>query len=191
MRVFTTIEKAAPMKRLLKLHFLVFTALVALGLGGTALAGQSDADARAALNALYKTSPAARSLAAEAKGILVFPEIRKAAFVVGGQGGKGVMFANGKIVGRYRSDGALVGFEAGVQSFKYVLFFMSDAALQKLRESKGFELGTDPNIVVTNVGKGTNITTTTAQPDVYSFVFGQRGLMGGIALQGMKITRLK
>ena len=176
------------MKQLLKLHICVLMMLASVGV---AFAQQTDADARAALNALYKTSPGARSLAANAKCVLVFPEIRKAAFVVGGQGGKGVMFADGKIVGRYRADGALVGFEAGVQSFKYVLFFMSDSALQKLRESKGFELGTDPNIVVTNVGKGTNITTTTVQPDVYSFVFGQRGLMGGIAVQGMKITRVK
>jgi lipid-binding SYLF domain-containing protein len=179
------------MKQLLKLHILLVIVLAAASVARVALAGQSDADARAALNALYKTSPGARSLAANAKGILVFPEIRKAAFVVGGQGGKGVMFAGGKIVGRYRADGALVGFEAGVQSFKYVLFFMSDTALQKLRESKGFELGTDPNIVVTNVGAGANISTTTAQPDVYSFVFGQRGLMGGIAVQGMKITRVR
>ena len=176
------------MKQLLKLHLF---ALMMLAGASVALAQQTDADARAALNALYKTSPGARSLAANAKGILVFPEIRKAAFVVGGQGGKGVMFRDGKIVGRYRADGVLVGFEAGVQSFRYVLFFMSDRAQQKLRESKGFELGTDPNIVVTNIGAGANLTTTTAHPDVYSFVFGQKGLMGGIAVQGMKITRLR
>ena len=179
------------MKQLLKLNVLVLIVLASVGVARVALAGQSDADARAALSALYKASPGARALADDAKAILVFPEIRKAAFVVGGQGGRGVMFSGGKIVGRYRADGALVGFEAGVQSFKYVLFFMSDTALQKLRESKGFELGTDPNIVVTNVGKGTNITTTTVQPDVYSFVFGQRGLMGGIAIHGMKITRVR
>lgn len=176
------------MKQLLKFYVLV---LIVLSGVGAAHAQQTDADARAALNTLYRISPGAKALGTKARAILVFPEIRKAAFVVGGQGGRGTMFAGGKAVGRYRADGALIGFEAGVQSFRYVLFFMSDTALEKLRESKGFELGADPNIVITNVGAGANITTTTAQPDVYSFVYGQKGLMGGVALQGMKITRLR
>ena len=179
------------MKHLLKLHVLWLTVLMGVGVAPVAFAQQSDRDARATLNVLYRASPGTRALGAKAKGVLVFPEIRKAAFVVGGQGGRGVMFSGRKIVGRYRADGALIGFEAGVQSFRYVLFFMTDEALQKLRESNGFELSADPNIVVTNVGAGAHITTTTAQPDVYGYVFGQKGLMGGIAVQGLKITRVR
>jgi len=67
---------------------------------------------------------------------------------------------------------------------------MSDKALQSLHESKGFEVGTDPNIVLVDAGAAKNISTTTAQADVYSYIFGQKGLMGGISVEGLKITRL-
>ena len=178
------------MKQLLKMQTLILILLAGLGIARVALAQPLDQDATATLNALYKSSPAAKALGEKAKGILVFPDIRKAAILVGGQSGKGVMFSGGKAVGHYRADGVLVGLEAGAQSFAYVLFFMSDKALQNLHDQKGFEFGTDPNIVVVDAGAAKNISTTTTQADVYSYVFGQKGLMGGIAVQGLKITQL-
>lgn len=149
-----------------------------------------EQDARAALNALYESSPAAKALGEKAKGILVFPDIRKAAFIVGAQSGPGVMLAGGRTVGHYRADGVLAGLEAGAQSYAYAVFFMSDKALQNLRSTKGFEIGADPNIVFVNVGAAKEVSTTTTQADVYGYVFDQKGLMGGIAVQGLKITRL-
>jgi lipid-binding SYLF domain-containing protein len=174
----------------------VFLTLV---LAAAALAGLSpayaaparvlDQDAQAALDALYETTPAAKALGAKAKGILVFPYIHKAALVVGAQSGDGVMFRNGRIVGHYRVDGLLAGFEAGAQSYGYAMFFMSDAALERMRSVKGFEIGADPNIVVVDAGAAKEVSTSTVQADVYGYVFNQKGLMGGIALQGLKITR--
>ena len=168
----------------------VFILLASLGIARVAAAEPLDQDARAALNALYKSSPGAKALGDKAKAVLVFPDIKKAAVLVGGQTGQGTMFANGKVVGHYRADGVLAGLELGAQSFSYVMFFMSDKALQSLHNSKGFELGADPNIVLINGGAGKNISTSTAQADVYSYVSDQRGIMGGIALQGLKITQL-
>src|SRR6267142_6629768 len=92
-----------------------------------------DQDAQAALGTLYASTPGAKALGAQAKAILVFPYIHKAALVVGAQSGDGVMFSNGRIVGHYRVDGLLAGLEAGAQSFGYAMFFMSDAALEKMR----------------------------------------------------------
>jgi lipid-binding SYLF domain-containing protein len=65
---------------------------------------------------------------------------------------------------------------------------MSDAALRQLDRSRGSEIGTDPNIVVVDAGAAKELSTTTLQADVFSYVFGQKGLMGGIALQGLKIS---
>ena len=178
------------MKQLRKMQTLILIVLASLGMARVALAQPLDKDASAALNALYEQSPAAKALGAKAKGILVFPVIRKAAILVGGQSGKGVMFYDGKAVAHYRADGVLVGLEAGAQSFAYVLFFMSDKALLDLHDAKGFELGTDPNVVFVDAGAAKNISTTTTQADVYGYVFGQKGVMGGIALQGLKITQL-
>jgi len=180
------------MKQLRKyiLILLSIAGLTGIGIAHAATDGTLDKDARAALNALHQGSPAAKALGQKARGILVFPDIRKAALIVGAQTGKGVMFADGQAIGHYRADGVLAGLEAGAQSFAYVIFFMSDKALLNLQKTEGFEIGADPNIVFVNVGAAKEISTSTTQADVYGYIFDQKGLMGGVAVQGLKITRL-
>jgi len=176
--------------RALLLTFLV--AVTALGGLRSALAAPSrEKEAKAALDALYETTPAAKALGAKAKAILVFPDIRKGGFILGGQFGEGVLLKNGKLAGRYRVEGLLVGLEAGAQSFAYTIFFMSDAALEKMRTTHGLEIGTDPNIVVVDSGAAKEITTGTAPADVYAYVFNQKGLMGGISVQGLRFTEIE
>ena len=170
---------------------LAATAFAALRPVYAASASAIDQQAQTALDSLYASSPAAKALGANAKGVLVFPDIRKAAFIVGAQSGEGVLFRNGKATRHFRADGVLAGLEAGAQSYAYALFFMSDAALRNLRSAKGFQIGVDPNIVIIDAGAGKEISTTTAQADVYAYVFDQKGLMGGVAVQGLKITRTK
>jgi lipid-binding SYLF domain-containing protein len=80
--------------------------------------------------------------------------------------------------------------QAGVQKYGYALFFMTNSALQYLDKSDGWELGTGPSIVVVDVGTAKSITTTTAKSDVYAFFFDQKGLMGGLGIQGTKITKI-
>ena len=79
---------------------------------------------------------------------------------------------------------------AGAQSFGYVLFFMDDESVKYLDKSEGWELGTGPSLVVLDKGFGKNMSTTTMQKGVYAFIFDQKGLMAGIALQGSKITKI-
>jgi lipid-binding SYLF domain-containing protein len=183
------------MKQHLRFEAVVLTivlatmALVGLRPAYAAPAQALDQDAQAALDSLYAGVPAAKALGAQAKAILVFPYIHKAALVVGAQSGDGVMFRNGSIIGHYRVDGLLAGLEAGAQSYGYAMFFMSDAALEKMKSAKGFEIGTDPNIVVVDGGAAKEVSTSTVQADVYGYVFNQKGLMGGIAVQGLKITK--
>jgi lipid-binding SYLF domain-containing protein len=71
------------------------------------------------------------------------------------------------------------------------MFFMTDSALKYFRESKGFEVGVGPSVVVVDAGLAKTLTTTTAKSDVYAFIFGQQGLMAGLGLQGSKITKIK
>ena len=149
-----------------------------------------ESDAQAALQALYKSTPAAKTLASTAKGILVFPNIVKAGFIVGAQYGEGELLKDGQIAGYYNIAAASYGFQAGAQGFAYVLFFMTDSALKYLEDSAGFEIGAGPSVVVLDAGKAKNLTTTTIQDDVYAFVFRQKGLMAGVKLQGSKITRI-
>jgi len=172
--------------------FLIFLTGVTLGSVQPAFAAQSrQQEAKATLNTLYETSPAARALGAKAKAILVFPEIRKGGLILGAQFGEGVLLKNDKIVARYEVDGLLVGVEAGAQKFAYAMFFMSDAALEQMRAAHGLEIGADPNIVVVDSGSAKQLTTGTAPADVYAYVFSQMGLMGGISLQGLKFTEIE
>jgi len=83
-----------------------------------------------------------------------------------------------------------VGFQAGAQAFGYVLFFMDNASLKYLDQSGGWELGTGPSLVVLDKGFAKNLSTTTMRKGVYAFIFDQKGLMGGIGIQGSKITRI-
>jgi len=149
-----------------------------------------DEDATAALNALYRTTPAAKTLAKTAKGILIFPKIVKAGFVVGAQYGQGTLLKAGRPAGHYNIAAGSYGFQAGVQGFSYAMFFMTDSALAYLDNTAGFEIGAGPSVVVIDAGKAKSLTTTTAREDVYAFVFGQKGLMAGVGLQGSKITRV-
>jgi lipid-binding SYLF domain-containing protein len=67
---------------------------------------------------------------------------------------------------------------------------MSDEALAYLTNSKGWELGVGPNIVVMDKGKATAYTSTTLKDEIYAFFFDQEGLMAGLGIQGSKITKI-
>ena len=149
-----------------------------------ASAADINRDASAALTKLYEKVP-------EAKTLLIFPTIVKAGFMVGAQYGEGVLRKKGKNAGFYNTVAASYGLQAGVQSFGYVLFFMTDSALAYLDKSEGFEIGVGPSIVVLDEGKAKTLTTTTGKSDVYAFIFSQKGLMAGLGLQGSKISRME
>lgn len=155
-----------------------------------ASAKEIDQEVRKALASLYNQNDAARALGKEARGILVFPNIYKAGFIVGGQGGDGALLKGGKTAGYYRSLAASYGLQAGAQKFGYALFFMNEAALKYLDASDGWEIGVGPSIVVLDEGIGKSLTTTTGRSDVYAVIFDQKGLMAGIGIQGSKITKI-
>jgi lipid-binding SYLF domain-containing protein len=175
------------------LGILVLTAAVAAAVPGRAGAVTQDEvrrDSAAALKNLYATQPIAKRLGQKAKAILVFPEMVKGGFVVGGQLGAGALWKRDKAVGYYNSVAASYGLQAGIQSFGYALFFMNDAALKQLDATHGFEVGVGPSIVVVDQGAAKSMTTNTTTSDVYAFIFSQKGLMAGIGIQGSKITKV-
>lgn len=174
------------------LAVLATTAILAIPHPAMAIdAAAIERDSKAALAKLYETTPAAKKLGDRAKAILVFPSILKAGLIVGGQGGNGVLLVNGKTEAYYNISAASYGLQAGVQEFGYAMFLMTESARSYLDSSDGWEVGVGPNIVVMDEGAAKSLTTTTAKDDVYAFIFGQKGLMAGIGIQGSKITRLK
>jgi lipid-binding SYLF domain-containing protein len=155
-----------------------------------ASAAELTRDAKRALSDLYATSSSAKQLGPKAKGILVFPSVLKAGFLIAGQIGEGVLFKNGKPVGFYNTVAGSYGLQAGGQKFGYALFFMNNDALEYLNKSGGWDIGAGPSVVVVDKGMGKSITGTTLTHDVYAFIFNQKGLMGGLGIQGSKITKI-
>jgi lipid-binding SYLF domain-containing protein len=151
---------------------------------------RADLSARAssALHSLYASSDKARQIGRKAEAVLVFPAIGKGGFIVGAESGNGAMLVHGRAVGFYNISAASFGFQAGIQKFSYALFFITPSAINYLRNSKGWSIGSGPSVVVVDQGFAKNFNTTTLTQDVYAFAFGQKGLMGGISLQGSKIT---
>ena len=155
-----------------------------------ASASEVNAKVNTALARLYKTEPGSKTLADKARGVLVFPDIVKGGFIVAGQYGDGALRKGGRTVAYYRSLAASVGFQAGAESFSYALMFMDDDSLKWLDKTDGWEIGTGPTITVLDMGFSKNLSSTTLQKGVYAFIYGQKGLMGGISLQGTKITKI-
>ncbi len=157
---------------------------------GAATAAEIDRSVKSALQSLYAQTSASKALGEKAKGILVFPSITKGGFMVGGQFGEGALIQGGKTAGYYNTVQVSYGLQAGLQKYGYALFFMSGEAIKWLDRSDGWELGTGPSIVVVDTGTARSMSTTTLQSDIYAFFFNQKGLMGGLGLQGSKITRI-
>jgi lipid-binding SYLF domain-containing protein len=166
-------------------------ALVSPNPAAAASAAEISRDAQSALKMLYGQSVAAKTLGDKAKGILVFPGIIKGGFLAGGQYGEGALLKDGNTAGYYNTVQGSFGLQAGIQKYGYALFLMTDSAMKWIDKSDGWEIGVGPSIVVMDMGAAASATTTTLQAEIYAFFFDQKGLMGGLGLQGTKITKLK
>jgi len=168
---------------------LLFAALMCVT-NRSALATSLTNDSRSALRQLVAQNPAAAKVSSNAMAVLVFPNVVKAGFVVGAQGGEGVLFVHGKPAGRYRTTAASYGLQAGAQKFGYALFFMNQRAVDWVNKANGWSIGSAPSLVVVDKGMARTINTETLHSGIYGFTFDQKGLMAGLGIQGSKIKRL-
>ena len=167
---------------------------LAMGLAGPAQAASAadiDHDSRRALQRLYALHPFARRVARDARATLIFPKIVKAGLVFGGSYGEGELMSHGATESYYNSVGGSWGLQIGAQTFSYVVFLMTEKAVRYIHESHGWEVGVGPTVVVVDEGKAKNLSTTTLKDDAYAFIYGQKGLMAGLSLEGTKISHIK
>ncbi len=149
-----------------------------------------DANANAAVQQFYKDVRGGKAFLSKVKGYLVFPSVVKAGFVVGGKYGEGVLRVNGKSVGYYSIAAGSVGFQMGAQKASYIIAFVSQDALDKFIRSNGWEAGVDGAITVAKWGANTDISTISYKNPIYAFVFGEKGLMYNLNLEGTKFTKI-
>jgi len=155
-----------------------------------ATAEDLDKDSQQALQTLYKTEPVAETLSRTAKAVLVFPNIIKAGLVFGGSYGEGELIEGSKVVDYYNSVSGSYGLQIGAQSYGYAVFLMSDKAIRYVKETKGWEIGVGPTVVVVDKGVARNLSTSSLKDDAYAFIFSQQGLMAGVSIEGTKISRI-
>lgn len=126
-----------------------------------------------------------------ASGVLVFPKVIKAGFGIGGEYGEGALQIAGQTVDYYSTAAASIGFQLGAQSKSLVIVFLNDEALRQFRASEGWKAGVDGSVAVVEWGMGEDINTIDIRDPIVGFVFGNKGLMFNLTLEGSKFTRLK
>ena len=149
-----------------------------------------DAAVDGALTRLYSTASASRSLANDARGILVFPRILAGGFNVGAEYGEGALRVNNAPVGYYRTTTASFGLLAGAQSKALIMMFMNEDSLRAFQQSKGWTAGVDGSVAVIGVGANGQLDTNTAQAPIIAFVLTNAGLMANLSVEGTKIGKL-
>ena len=150
-----------------------------------------DANVDLALTELYATIPGIQDIAAEAKGVLVIPRIRRVGFWVSGAYGEGALIIGPAKVDYYSMSAAGFGFTFGAAEFNQALFFMTEQALQSFRVSDGWTLGVGGQAVAgETIGVSGGVQTARFNRPIIEVVFGQRGLIADVSLAGAKYNRI-
>ena len=164
----------------------LITLLTSIGLNGPASAASTteiNAKVDGTLAEFKKEVPGGAEFLNKASGVLVFPDVIKAGFVVGGEYGEGALRIGGQSEAYYNIASASFGLQVGAQQYAIVMVFLNDDVLKKFRESKGWEAGVDGSVAVAEWGAGKDINTQNFKDPIVGFVFSNKGLMVGISLE--------
>lgn len=126
----------------------------------------------------------------QAAGYLVFPRVIKAGVGIGGETGEGVLRVGGTTVAYYRTTSGSIGFQFGAQSKSILVAFMTREALDRFRRSEGWRVGVDGSVALIDIGAGKTIDTDNIRDPVVGFIYGSKGLMYNLTLEGTKFTKL-
>jgi lipid-binding SYLF domain-containing protein len=156
-----------------------------------ATATEIDASVNASLDRFVKEVKGAQEFLNAAKGVLILPGVIQGGLIAGAEYGEGALRIGGKTVGYYNIASASLGYQIGAEKKDIILVFMSQAVLKKFRNSENWRAGVDAKITLATVGADDSLSTMKFKQPVVGFVFGQKGLMAGITIEGSKFTKLK
>jgi lipid-binding SYLF domain-containing protein len=158
---------------------------------GAATAKEIDAAANEALSRFVKDVEGAQGYLDSAKGVLIFPKVIKAGFIIAGEAGDGALRIGGKTVEYYNTIAGSFGLQAGAQSKSIYLLFMTDEVLEKFRNSSGWEAGVDGSVTLVDAGAAGSVNTTGGKNAILGFVLTNAGLMADISLAGSKYNKIE
>ena len=155
----------------------------------TAVFGQSESkknkiitDSDAAKAEFIKTDHLMKSIFDKAYGYVIFPNVGKGGLGVGGAAGNGAVYENNTLIGMAKLSQLSIGFQAGGQAYREVIFFESKEAMERFKESK-FEFAAQVSAVAAKAGASGNAKYTDG---VMVFTMQKGGLMYEASVGGQK-----
>jgi len=125
-----------------------------------------------------------------ARGILVIPKMIKAGYVLGVEYGEGALVVDNIKVQYYRAFSGSLGLQLGIGSKDLIILFYDDEAMDDFIYSSGWQVGVDGSVAILDMGAGGSLDSTEAQDPIVGFVFGHKGLIAGLSLEGTKFTKI-
>ena len=113
-------------------------------------------DSKSAREQFVKSDSLMQSLFNNSAGYAIFPNVGKGGIGIGGAAGNGVLFENGKIVGRASMKQVSVGFQFGGQVYREVIFFENPAAVERFKQNK-IEFTARASAVAAKSGAAANV----------------------------------
>lgn len=180
------------MKNISQILCLIVT-MTALLMPSVTLAKSSaeiDINVNKAIDVFKKEIKSAETLLNQAAGILIFPRVIKVGIGIGAETGEGALQVKNQTVDYYRTTSGSIGLQLGIQAKSIIIAFMTNESLENFRNSEGWKIGVDGSVTMVDYGASTTIDSNNIKEPVVGFIFGSKGLMFNLTLEGSKISKL-
>jgi lipid-binding SYLF domain-containing protein len=153
-------------------------------------AGEIDASVDEAINRFCNQVDGARACMAQAKAVLVMPNVTSAGYEAGGEYGEGALRA-GTTARYYKMTAGSEKPTFGVEKVDIIILFMTQHALEGFNKARDWEVGEHASVVLMYIGDGRRLDTTILRDPVVGFVFDAKGLILHASLRGARFTEIK
>jgi|TARA_R110000744_G_scaffold5002_2_gene17641 lipid-binding SYLF domain-containing protein len=169
------------------LKSITFTTLLFLAIGLNAQSNKDQKiikDANKAKDKLMKMEVGLDQFFTNSAGYVVFPNVGKGGFIIGGASGNGVVYENGIIIGMADLKKLSVGLQAGGQAITEIIFFETEADLAEFKKGD-FEFSAEASAVALKSGISVNAK---YRDGVAVFALPKAGLMADASVGGQKFA---
>ena len=168
---------------------LCLTVILSTGLSAKAM-NEIDAAIENSLKRFTEEVQGGDSYLEGARGVLVIPRMWKAGVLIGFEFGEGALIVDGIKVQYYKALTTSLGLQVGVGSKDLIMLFFDDTAMDNFLYSSGWEVGVDGAVALFTMGAAGSSDTITIKDPIIGFVFGQKGLLAGVSIEGTKFTKI-
>ncbi len=120
------------------------------------LEAQKESEVEEAIATFIEKDPEMKEWFSSSYGYVVFPNVGKAGFGIGGAHGNGLVYEGGKLVGKSELKEVTVGLQMGGQSFVEVIFFKDKTAFDDFTRGN-FEFGAQVSAVAATAGASADL----------------------------------